>query len=200
MRQVNIERQNAARLEDISRDHRARYMFASKLINPGDNVLDACCGVGYGSKILSNINGVRVTSFDSSETALMKARTYYQADNINYLLIDYKLFNTGPVFNKVVCLEAIEHVDEPEDLLRILHKSIISGGSLIISSPNQTIIPYSKQRFPFHTRHWTSGEFDKLLSDSGFLVKEWYSQRDKSAINLEPHPFGRTMLALARKI
>jgi hypothetical protein len=103
-------------------------------------------------------------------------------------------------FSKIVCFEAIEHVLFPSILLKLLLDCLKSDGTLYISSPNETLNPFSKENYPFHTRHWTPKEFESMINEAGFKVVEWYSQKDKSAHGMNNHPFGRTMIAVCHKI
>jgi methylase of polypeptide subunit release factors len=51
--------------------HIARYVLAASLVRYGDVVLDAACGLGYGSAILASAApSVRVIGVDNSEYAV----------------------------------------------------------------------------------------------------------------------------------
>ncbi len=56
---------------DLMNEHLARYRFAEALVR-GKRVLDAGCGVGYGSKLLSGPAEAVGVSLDSSATRLRR--------------------------------------------------------------------------------------------------------------------------------
>ncbi len=60
------ERQVSGNLEGIREDHKQRYLWALERLAGGARVLDAGCGVGYGSHLLSQKAG-QVVSLDISE-------------------------------------------------------------------------------------------------------------------------------------
>lgn len=53
MIQSDAERQAPITLEDAEPSHLARYQFAQSYLTPTDIVLDAPCGSGYGTCLLS---------------------------------------------------------------------------------------------------------------------------------------------------
>lgn len=194
------ERQVQPTITTIATDHKSRYQWIASKLDKDDVVLDACCGVGYGSYILSEPAN-KVYAFDIDQDAIDWAIKYYDSSKIHYYCRNFTEFWVGnSVFSKIVCFEAIEHVENPKLLLECFHDYLKPDGVLYISSPNQTIIPFSKDNFPFHNRHWTPKEFENMLGNCGFKVNAWYSQRDKRSTRFENHPFGRTMIAECGKI
>src|SRR5439155_9306909 len=57
----------------IELEHLARYWWASALV-PGQRVLDAGCGTGYGSAILARAHAKKVIGVDLSESVIAAAR------------------------------------------------------------------------------------------------------------------------------
>src|SRR5574337_311372 len=68
-------------------EHLARYDFATQFLRKGACVLDAACGMGYGSSYLTAW-GCRVTGCDVSADALEYARSQYKNENLAYLESD----------------------------------------------------------------------------------------------------------------
>ena len=75
------ERQIGKNIQEIEPKHVERYQFANKFVSNGDIVLDAACGIGYGSNILAQ-SAKSVLSLENSEEALEYCRTYWGAENI----------------------------------------------------------------------------------------------------------------------
>jgi len=195
------ERQVEPTIKTIAPDHKYRYQWVAGKMDKEDVVLDACCGVGYGSYIMAKAGCRSICGFDISQEAIEYARSYYLASNIDYLVSDCSMIRFPcNWFTKIVCFEAIEHIDKSEYLLSKFNQWLKEDGILYISSPNETINPYSKEKYPFHTSHWTPKEFEQMLNEAGFNVKQWYSQRDKVSKRMDNHPFGRTMIAECIKL
>jgi 2-polyprenyl-3-methyl-5-hydroxy-6-metoxy-1,4-benzoquinol methylase len=186
------ERQEGILLSHIEKSHRARYYFASNYIKDGDTVLDACCGVGYGSYIMASTNlPNRVDAFDGDAVAIEKARTYYSHDLVNYAVADTsKVFLIPTYYNLITCFEAIEHLVDPVDLLYKLNDSLDSDGVMLLSTPNALTIPYSPDTFPEHITHFFVNEMEDLLRETGFKVRNIYSQPKKRSFVINNNPEG----------
>jgi len=110
-----------------------RFLLMKKLINWGkkDVVLDAGCGSGRFLSLLSpfvkEIHGI-----DISEEALKIAKTI-KATNVkiekgSILKIPYK----NGVFDKVICIDVIEHIKNDEKALKEIKRVLKSNGEGVI--------------------------------------------------------------------
>ncbi|UUZ91206.1 class I SAM-dependent methyltransferase [Paenibacillus sp. P25] len=85
-------------------------------------------------------------------------------------------------FDMVTCFETIEHITSENDFLNKINRLLKPGGILLISSPNEEIIPCLQNPFypggknPHHHRHYTPKELKELLSSTGFTVIDQYTQ------------------------
>jgi 2-polyprenyl-3-methyl-5-hydroxy-6-metoxy-1,4-benzoquinol methylase len=169
-----MDRQVQPVLTDIHPGHLERYLFAGKRVS--GFVLDAACGIGYGSFMLSEV--AEVTGIDIEPEAIEYAKTHYAGP-------DYKVGNVHSIygsFDWVVSLETIEHVKSPETALNAFRDS----DNLIISTPNELEFPFKPEehensKYP-HLRHYTPDEFEKLLNDAGWNVVEKLGQKTKSSM------------------
>ena len=182
-------------LETIRIDHKARYHFACDILGKEDSVLDAGCGCGYGSFILSGKVG-EVCGVDNSREAIEYANENYYGDSINYWR--QELPTTPPYIltnvDAVVCFEVIQHVKDP---LAMLKQFRDISEKLVCSVPNELAMPFSKERFPFHHRHYTKNQFNELLAAAGWRVIEWRSQANAfSKVEPESITEGRTLVAV----
>ena len=133
------ERQIGKVFEEIEPKHIERYNFANKFVSKGDVVLDAACGIGYGSTILAE-NAKSVLSLDNSEEALEYCRTHWGAENITYDVIDLESDfqnNVNGKFDVIVSLETLEHLENPliETCMKF-YELLELGGHLIVSHPH----------------------------------------------------------------
>jgi len=147
-------------------DHAARYEFASRYVQ-GCDVLDAGCGFGYGSSILSAA-ATTVTGLDPYEPGVEYARRHYP--NCCFLVGELESIDLpNQSFGAVVSLETIEHVRAPVRFLDRIRELLAPDGILVISSPNALVT--SREGVlgdPTHLREYTPDQFRELLIDAGF--------------------------------
>jgi len=145
--------------QTVAAEHWARYMLAAQLAR-GKRVLDAGCGVGYGSALLARSGAVEVTGVDLSGAAIAAA-SVGAPENANFILGDVtKLPVDDASIDLVVCFEVVEHIAEQEQLLDELRRVMTPGASLIISSPNRGVYLAGN---PHHVRELTPSELSELL-------------------------------------
>ncbi len=111
------------------RDHLARYLFAAHFV-AGRPVVDLCCGVGYGSNLLLAAGAARVTGIDIAPDAIADAQQHYPGPEFEIGVADQPLDLRE--FDVAVCLEGIEHVSDPDQLLA----NMAGAGLAVVSSPN----------------------------------------------------------------
>jgi len=179
------ERQVAEDLKGIKPNHIQRYQFAIDKIKEkhGDkliNILDAACGVGYGTNMIANQIDCSAMGLDIFEGAIESANRAYKIENNKYLQCDLGDEENWPFsdthFDAIVSIETIEHVEDAESLIKRFAEST---DFLIASVPNQDVVPFKKDVHPFHFRHYTNSEFEELLNKYGFYIEAIGTQYDK---------------------
>jgi len=169
----NGERQIGQKLDDIEIKHVERYLFARDYCKDKD-VLDAACGCGYGSNILSK-EANTVLGVDYSQEAIDYAKKYWIAENISFRQFDLN-FDLTPLgrFDVIVSFETIEHLDIPIiKTCQNFYKSLYNGGLLILSHPEKE---RKSGASTFHKHFDIKGdEVRKMMIDIGFHIEnEWY--------------------------
>lgn len=154
--------------------HLKRYEFARPLCAERD-VLDAGCGVGYGSAYLADA-ARRVVGVDLSEDAIAYARRRYARRGVEFLVADLLElpFESGS-FDVVCAFEVIEHLREPERFVAEARRVLRSDGVLVASTPRadeSTDAPAN----PHHEREFSAADFEALLR-SGFASVSLHGQR-----------------------
>lgn len=188
------ERQLATTLSGIRHDHLARYLWVSELLGDKGHVIDAACGCGYGSSVLAD-RGFDVTAIDIAKDALAYAKTHWDRPTIAWLVGNLEEPSL-PDADAVVSFETVEHLIDPKPFLTAARKA---APRLVVSVPNQDVIPFDKKRFPFHHRHYTLNEVKELLAQCGWLVTAWFGQRDKYSV-VWPELDGRTLVVDAVRV
>ena len=106
-------------------NHIIRYQFAAQILRPQNvtNILDAACGVGYGSKYLSGeLPTTSITSIDRSTAALATANATFSSSAIRFIEDDCHTLDAAAQyapFNSVVSFETLEHLPKPKDFLNL---------------------------------------------------------------------------------
>lgn len=171
---------------DISRikyEHLDRYKYACKRLSK-KSVLDVGCGFGYGTKLLNESN--TATGIDSSKEAIEYARETY---GNNYSISNAeKLQYSDGSFEAVTAFEVLEHVENPEKMLKEIHRVLTPQGKLFISTPNPLHIwnrikhLFTGKRFdkafpnPYHVKEFNKQELKELLEKNGFKIKGMVGQ------------------------
>jgi ubiquinone/menaquinone biosynthesis C-methylase UbiE len=156
----------------LEAEHRARYEFAKELVK-GKKVLDLGCGAGYGSFMLSEV-AESVVGVDISPEAIDHAKETYKSSNLGFVVGDVgKLPFKDREFNACVCFEVIEHIDNPNDLLKEVSRILDPKGVFVISTPNRAV-KISSTPNPFHKKEYTVNEFTSMLRKF-FPASSWTS-------------------------
>jgi SAM-dependent methyltransferase len=115
--------------------HVARYEYARAMIRPGDRVLDASCGLGYGSALLADGTlAESVLGVDVDETAVRYAKEHYGGRK--RLVFERRdLSDIGgdsrSTFDLIVCFDTIEHLENPAQFLAECQRLLTPGGRFI---------------------------------------------------------------------
>ena len=150
---------------EIVDEHMLRYVFAKQFVD-GIVVLDAACGEGYGSNILSE-KAKYVYGIDISHTAVENAKQKYNKENLEYKensIAEISVESNS--IDMVVSFETIEHVESEiqEKFLSEVKRLLKPNGKLLISTPNKAIYSdlfhYSNE---FHVKEFYYEEFVTFL-------------------------------------
>jgi 2-polyprenyl-3-methyl-5-hydroxy-6-metoxy-1,4-benzoquinol methylase len=122
----------------LAASHVQRYELAARLCS-GARVLDLCCGIGYGSRILAT-TAASVVGVDVAEEAVAAARAGAGADErVSFEQADAAEFlrrQGAGRFDVVVCFEGLEHVPDFGAVCGELKRLAGEGVRLIASLPN----------------------------------------------------------------
>ena len=149
---------------DLLNEHMARYVLARALAQ-GAVVLDAGCGVGYGTAELAT-TAASVTGLDSAPDAIAEARHRYPALHFVEGGCERMPLDAAH-FDLVVAFEVIEHLDDWRAFLLECVRVLKPSGRLLVSTPNKTYYAESRRQAgpnPFHRHEFGFPEFQAELS------------------------------------
>ncbi|WP_020582698.1 class I SAM-dependent methyltransferase [Endozoicomonas elysicola] len=170
--------------------HVARYLWAESFIRPGDRVLDAACGLGYGSYTLAELSKAKaIAGIDGSDYAIAYAR-----ENFSPLIskLDFfagylpKCLEKYPDghFDVIVSFETLEHVEQPTALLKEFCRLLSPGGRIIVSVPNDWSDETGEDPNPFHLHTYTLNKLRSQIKQH--FIPEVLVQQIASSCKMTP--------------
>ncbi len=161
-------------------NHIARYRFAAERLRAAGSrkVLDAACGVGYGSNFLASQLGIEVVAVDRSEEALAIARKDFAHERVRHLQDDCHTLAAAAAhapFDAIVSMETLEHLPNQPAFLAACRERLRPGGLLLVSTPNKHMSAPNKE-WSFHEKELSAVEFSAALGAAGFSKLELLSQ------------------------
>jgi SAM-dependent methyltransferase len=145
----------------IQAEHEARYSWATAIV-PGKRVLDAGCGVGYGTRMCVKAGAAAAVGVDISSEAVEDA--LFRAGDVAEFVVaslEHLPFESGS-FDLAICFETIEHVADQPRALDELSRVLGLNGVLLISSPNRNVYTPGN---PHHLHEYTPAELRDALGE-----------------------------------
>jgi ubiquinone/menaquinone biosynthesis C-methylase UbiE len=154
-------------------EHRQRYEFALPFIQ-GCNVLDAACGVGYGSALLAQRGACSVVGLDLSQHALEQARSRFTVPGVTFVRGDVLALPFDDAsFDAIVSFETVEHVANPDGFMCEVARVLRPGGVILCSTPNRDF--RGRTQNPHHIHELSLDEF-RALFEAHFSLEGEYAQ------------------------
>ncbi|MBC8495036.1 methyltransferase domain-containing protein [archaeon] len=111
-----------------------------------DYLLDAGCGSGFYTNILSNICA-SVYGVDISENMIKQ----YKAKGFKGEVADLESLSLKKEFNKILCAGALEFCDDPNKVMESFSKHLILNGEMILIYPHKNFLGFMYKLF--HQTH-----------------------------------------------
>ena len=140
-------------------------------------ILDIGCGSAF--KLKTYFEGFNTIGVDLPETVAWLKDKYPNDKWVSLDLSKNELhWQLIQEFDLVICSDVIEHIVDPDYLIRLLQK--LKYKKLVISTPDRFLIEQrgasrlGPPQNPHHVREWNKREFARYLENSGFTIEEHY--------------------------
>ena len=121
-----------------------RLKYISDNLNlKGSKILDLGCGGGLLCEAMMN-SGADVIGIDASLKTIEIAKKHAKEQNfkIEYINTDIESYDNKEKFDAVVCFELIEHVPDPNELIKQIRRLIKPNGRLFLSTINRNLFSF----------------------------------------------------------
>lgn len=157
-----------------------------KKYSAGKKVLDIGCGTGDLVEVLE-ANGLDVSGLDPSTYAIEVAKAAGCKKVYNNSLEDFFKNNTEK-FDAVVLVNVLEHVPDPNSIIKMAREMLIGGGIIVVIVPNDfsRIQSIAKKKIgatsdwwvaiPDHINYFNYSSLNNFMTRSGF--RNVYTQGD----------------------
>lgn len=190
--------------------HLIRYRWAiqnSHKENLG-RVLDAGCGIGFGSAFMSPWAD-EVVGIDFNADIIQFASQTYMQPNLHFQVGDCTTLTfPDSSFDMIVSFELIEHIkdvnrylSEMRRVLRITESSSEDSGIFFLSTPNAKNREISgKEMHPYHVKEYNSDELETLLKQHFNQVKLYLQiHRGENLTSLRRNPLLDILYKIAKE-
>jgi 2-polyprenyl-6-hydroxyphenyl methylase/3-demethylubiquinone-9 3-methyltransferase len=111
----------------------------------GKRVLDVGCGGGILSEAMAR-RGAEVTGIDLAPQTIDVAELHALESQLTIRYVreaaETHAAHSAGAYDVVTCMEMLEHVPEPESVLRALHDLVRPGGDIFVSTLNRNLKSY----------------------------------------------------------
>jgi hypothetical protein len=146
--------------------HEVRYALAAGLLRPGDVVVDAACGIGYGALVLDAHGDVTYYGVDR-DTSIVAVKPHARR---TFIQADLQTWQPDFSFDVAVGFETIEHLKSYDTYLEWVRRAT---RFVVVSVP---IVP-SKHDNVFHVHDFERDDVIQLVTaDSDWRLLQHFDQ------------------------
>ena len=146
------------------------YRFILKRLQ-GKSILDIGCGAGHFLSLASK-NGYQTSGLEDSKDLIELSRKIYRKDlGIKQGRVE-NLNSEKKNFDAIVMIDVLEHIDNDEEALNLIHNKLTSDGRLIILVPAYQFLFGQRDKGIGHFRRYSKNELVSKLSNAHFEIVE----------------------------
>ena len=137
------------------------------------SVIDVGCGPA--TKLIEILGPAAraVVGVDVAPAIEYCRRTHPGAAEFHVVDLEHPVLALGRTFDLVICSDVIEHLADPDPLLRFLKGLLAPGGLIVLSTPEREALRGTTaltSANPEHVREWNRAELAAYLDDRGFEI------------------------------
>jgi len=141
--------------------HFHRYKYFLQHIRSSDDILDIACGSGYGSQILAG-KAKSVHGVDTDAKTIEYAKRNYMKPNVRFSSSPIESFSPKKRYDKIISVETIEHLKDPEAYLARARGWLKPGGVIWLTCPLSEPDKEDTSN-PFHISSLTYGTLKAMM-------------------------------------
>ena len=154
--------------------------WMARVLRPhlGDTVLELGAGIG---NLAGRLMGRRLEYVAAERDPLYLhalRNRFLRTPNVSVLQLDpdrpEDFEKAGGPFDTVLCVNVLEYVNDPADVVESLRKVLKPGGSIIVLAPQSPALYGSLDRTLGHRRRFTRLDLRTLLEQHGLVVQRIY--------------------------
>jgi SAM-dependent methyltransferase len=138
----------------------------SRYYEKSTKTVDVGGGNGY-TTMIAQRSGFEMSLLEPSEEACRNARKRGIEAHAGLMTRDYP---DDGMYEQALLLDVLEHIEDDQDFLDLLHKKIARGGLLLITVPAYKLLWSSEDDYAKHYRRYTKKELREKAEKSGFDV------------------------------
>lgn len=178
---------------DLFVAHTSIYEFFSKYVQRDASVVDAGCGVGYGTASLVENTRSRALGLDVDRRSIRYARRHYGSDDVRFEVADLNrpLALPDSSCQAIVSSNCLEHLDDPSIFISEVSRLLEPRGVCVIVVPPITTgytVEHNRE-IHYHRSNLKVTEWHDLFVDHGFDVQCFrHTYIDREPDFRDPYP------------
>jgi 2-polyprenyl-3-methyl-5-hydroxy-6-metoxy-1,4-benzoquinol methylase len=163
---------------------------ALELIKKGSMILEIGCSSGFLTRFLKENQNCQIDAVEKDGKAAEKAKKYTRRIIVGSIEDERILRQIEERHDYILLLDVLEHLYNPEKVLKLLQKNLKKEGKILASTPNIASWPsrkdlFLKGKFEYeesglfdktHIHFFTYQTFVKLFEEAGFKVIAVYPE------------------------
>ncbi|MDZ4662845.1 MAG: bifunctional 2-polyprenyl-6-hydroxyphenol methylase/3-demethylubiquinol 3-O-methyltransferase UbiG [Pseudomonadota bacterium] len=173
-------------------ENKVKYAWISPKLMVGSKILDVGCGAGFMANQLAQ-DGFDVVALDASNESLNVARRFDSTKKVKYILGNaYTLPFDDQKFDSVVCLDFLEHVEDPALVIKEISRVLKPGGDfffhtfdrnwlsyLIVIKGVEWFVKNTPKNMHVYPLFIKPQELQGMMDKEQLIAKEWVGIRPK---------------------
>lgn len=165
-------------LEDSSYYQLEVYEYIASLFGQHkiSSVLDVGCGMATKLRDYILPHCADITGLDS-EHAISQCRKLYEFGRWDAVDLEDSAFVLHDSYDLIICADVIEHLKDPDNLLRIIKSGTQAQSLVVLSTPERDLRRGFDDTGPpentAHVREWNENEFRSYLSARQFKIEHY---------------------------